>query len=82
MSEKDILCYDCSEHRVFSFEPLKLDTVPFKLPSPFRKANEKPCCVVIRPSKGDFLSDYEVGDDLHVAVTDSQGKVVEFDKKG
>ena len=86
VSDPDILCFDHPDRRVFTFEHLKsdfkdVDVLPFRLPSPFRDAMDKPCCVVVRPSRGDFL-DFNPGDDLHVALTDSEGRVVEFDKNG
>ncbi|XP_053695295.1 MKRN2 opposite strand protein [Sabethes cyaneus] len=56
--------------------------LPFGLPYPFVVANQSPCSVVLRPSVGDFLSDFHNNVDLHIAVTDSQGAIVEFDSPG
>lgn len=60
----------------------RLHTPPFELPSPFGRARDSPCALVIKPTAGDFLSDYENGDNLHIAVTDSHGNVVEYDETG
>ncbi|XP_014203443.1 uncharacterized protein LOC106635809 [Copidosoma floridanum] len=54
---------------------------PFVVPNPLVNAKDYPCCVVVRPSDGDFL-DYNVSDDLHIGVTDSDGNVIEFDGCG
>lgn len=43
---------------------------------------DHPCSVVIKPTRGDFLHDYESGDNLHIALTDSRGQVHEFDRAG
>ncbi|XP_012263671.2 MKRN2 opposite strand protein [Athalia rosae] len=55
---------------------------PFRLPYPFTKAKESPVTVVIRPSIGNFLNDYNVTDDLHIGIVDSEGFVWEFDTPG
>jgi len=46
------------------------------------RARDYPCSIVIKPTKGTFLSDYTNKSNLHIAVTDSVGEVVEFDKSG
>jgi len=48
--------------------------------SPFKLGFGHPYCLVIRPSKGSFLKDYQMYDDLHIGVTDSKGQVYDFDK--
>ncbi|XP_018303149.1 MKRN2 opposite strand protein [Mycetomoellerius zeteki] len=54
---------------------------PFRVPYPF--ANATPTSVVIRPSQGSFLDDYDVTpDDLHIGIVNSSGGIVEFDKEG
>ncbi|XP_050457528.1 uncharacterized protein LOC126854638 [Cataglyphis hispanica] len=56
---------------------------PFRIPYPFVNATHYPTSIVIRPSCGSFLDDYNVtGDDLHVGIVDSDGGIVEFDKDG
>lgn len=55
---------------------------PFAIPYPLANAREHPYSVVIRPSKGNFLDDYKVSDDLHIGVTDSNGTVLEYDTCG
>jgi len=41
-----------------------------------------PTSIVIKPTKGNFLVDYTNRSNLHIAITDSQGEVVEFDESG
>ncbi|XP_068151975.1 MKRN2 opposite strand protein [Drosophila tropicalis] len=56
--------------------------LPFRLPYPFVRATQHPCAIVLRPSTGDFLNDYNNSTDLHIAVTTSAGDIVEFDRYG
>ncbi|KAH8413385.1 hypothetical protein KR009_010471 [Drosophila setifemur] len=56
--------------------------LPFRLPYPFVRATQHPCAIVLRPSTGDFLNDYNNATDLHIAVTTSGGDIVEFDRVG
>ncbi|XP_055597306.1 MKRN2 opposite strand protein isoform X2 [Uranotaenia lowii] len=56
--------------------------LPFSIPAPFVNAAQTPCSVVLRPSVGTFLDDYKNEDNLHIAVTDSEGSIVEFDTPG
>ncbi|XP_030383779.1 MKRN2 opposite strand protein [Scaptodrosophila lebanonensis] len=62
----------------------RVDTrlLPFRLPYPFVRATQYPCAIVLRPSTGDFLNDYNNATDLHIAVTTSAGDIVEFDRDG
>ncbi|KAL6258661.1 hypothetical protein P5V15_010614 [Pogonomyrmex californicus] len=56
---------------------------PFRVPYPFVNAVHTSSSVIIRPSQGNFLDDYNVTrDDLHVGIVNSSGDIVEFDKKG
>lgn len=55
---------------------------PFRIPYPFANATQNPTSIVIRPSRGTFLDDYDVTHDLHVGIVNSNGCVVEFDKNG
>lgn len=48
----------------------------------FSPNQDHPCSVIIKPTNGDFLHDYESGDNLHIALTDSRGQVYEFDRAG
>ncbi|XP_067624439.1 uncharacterized protein [Eurosta solidaginis] len=56
--------------------------LPFRLPYPFIRASQYPCAIILRPTTGDFLNDYNNSTDLHIAVTTSTGCVVEFDRHG
>lgn len=63
---------------------------PFSLPSPFTfvatgqtNSQEKlSCCLVIKPTFGDFLTTYKSGDDLHIGITNSDGEIYSFDEAG
>ncbi len=37
---------------------------------------------MIKPTKGDFLLDYQNRSNLHIGITDSKGSVVEYDVEG
>lgn len=37
---------------------------------------------MIKPTKGDFLTDYKNKSNLHIALTTSKGFVIEYDNKG
>lgn len=92
LSEK-ILClkHDCQDVLIFckkcpAFCPIckrSIDNAePFEVPNPSTRAKDSPFSVVLRPSVGDFLDNYNVNDDLHIGLTNSSGKVVEFDRNG
>ncbi|OQR80127.1 hypothetical protein BIW11_05269 [Tropilaelaps mercedesae] len=55
---------------------------PSVIPSPFGPASASPCSVVIKPSKGSFLTSLTTSLDLHVGLTDSRGIVHEYDRRG
>lgn len=56
---------------------------PFCVPYPFTNATQNPTSIVIRPSQGSFLDDYDVAHgDLHIGIVNSAGSVLEFDKEG
>lgn len=55
---------------------------PFRIPYPFINAIHNPTSIVIRPSVGSFLEDYDVTYDLHIGITNSKGNIFEFDKNG
>ncbi|KAJ8321947.1 hypothetical protein KUTeg_000418 [Tegillarca granosa] len=55
---------------------------PYQIPSPFVNARQHACSVVIRPTTGTFLRDYENNSNLHVGVTNSRGDVYDFDEEG
>jgi len=97
VKDASIICFEHCEHKIFSLNELPSscpecgddltqysfpNLPPFKLPSPITRAIDHPCSVIIKPTRGDFLHDYESGDNLHIAVTDSRGQVYEFDKAG
>ncbi|XP_035728658.1 MKRN2 opposite strand protein-like [Vespa mandarinia] len=55
---------------------------PFRIPYPFRNATSQPTSIVIKPSCGTFLNDYNINDLLHIGIVNSNGKLYEFDKHG
>lgn len=60
----------------------KFTLEPFVVPHPLVNAKDHPCCIIVRPSTGNFLDNYTAADDLHIGVTNSLGNIVEFDKCG
>lgn len=56
--------------------------MPFRLPYPFVKPHQYPCSIILRPTHGDFLNDYINAMNLHIAVTMSDGAIIEFDHNG
>ena len=46
------------------------------------RAQDHPCSIVIKPTKGDFLHDYQNRNNLHIGLTNSKGFVVEYDSQG
>eukprot|EP00095_Tigriopus_kingsejongensis_P007551 snap_masked-scaffold104_size368486-processed-gene-2.8 protein:Tk07551 transcript:snap_masked-scaffold104_size368486-processed-gene-2.8-mRNA-1 annotation:"conserved hypothetical protein" len=96
MSESGIICFEHCERKVFCFDlpetcpggcAQALDQCdftlhPFVLPSPFSSAGDYPCSLAIKPTEGDFLQTYRSGHNLHIALTDSHGRVYEFDEDG
>lgn len=55
---------------------------PFQIPFPFTKATENPTSIVIRPSSGDFLNNFNTNSDLHIGIVNSTCHIFEFDKRG
>lgn len=64
----DLICLEHCNKKIFGTElpeccpvcetnlsQCDLKMPPFKLPSPFARAQDHPCSVVIKPTKGDFL---------------------------
>ena len=49
---------------------------------PFFRAQDHPCSIVIKPTKGDFLNDYQNKHNLHIGITNSKGFVIEYDSQG
>ncbi|CAH1098436.1 unnamed protein product [Psylliodes chrysocephalus] len=90
-----IICFQHCGPKVFCFslpeacpacqydlDAANFSLLPFRVPYPFIKASQYPCAVVIKPTTGDFLNDYHNSKDLHIGVTTSDGKIVEFDRHG
>ena len=46
------------------------------------RAQDHPCSIVIKPTKGDFLNDYQNKHNLHIGITNSKGFVIEYDSQG
>ena len=94
-SQEEILCFEHCDKKVIcvklpescpvcqtSISKCKFQIPPFKLPSPFSRAQDHPCTIVIKPTKGNFLRDYKNHGNLHIAVTNSKGFVIEYDMDG
>jgi len=97
MSEnQDIICVECCEQKIFAvgscpdecpeckinLKECDLKIPPFSVPTPFSRAQDHPCSIVIKPTKGDFLHDYQNRNNLHIGLTNSKGFVVEYDSQG
>ncbi|CAO1425564.1 unnamed protein product [Diamesa tonsa] len=97
MTDPGILCIQHCNSKIFSLVlpekcPLcqhkllndnsNFGMMPFRLPYPFVKATQAQASVILRPTNGDFLNDYNNQTDLHIAVTTSSGTIVEFDRHG
>lgn len=55
---------------------------PYIVDSPFTDARHTSSSLVIKPTMGHFLYDFDNGSNLHIGVTDSNGCVYEFDERG
>ncbi|XP_027197372.2 MKRN2 opposite strand protein-like [Dermatophagoides pteronyssinus] len=83
LCEKEILKRDVDNTDEIEFDDDDHSIKEIKsLPNPLKAANKSKCALAIRPTKGDFLSDYKNTSDLHICLTMSDGKIVEFDDKG
>jgi len=72
------LCPMCGE----DLSTADLRIPPFRVALPFSTASNNPHHVVLKPTNGNFLRDYKNGQLLHVGLTDSRGRVYEFDERG
>uniref|UniRef100_A0A8D8LX46 MKRN2 opposite strand protein n=3 Tax=Cacopsylla melanoneura TaxID=428564 RepID=A0A8D8LX46_9HEMI len=80
-----VFCFQLPEHCPVCHAPLAgeaTSVTPFRVPYPFVKASQYPCSILMKPTHGDFLQDYKLNQDLHIGVTTSHGKVIEFDQHG
>uniref|UniRef100_A0A8D8B9C6 MKRN2 opposite strand protein n=1 Tax=Culex pipiens TaxID=7175 RepID=A0A8D8B9C6_CULPI len=92
--DPDIICFKHCKSNIFTFsvpnncpkcnQPLTEaeNLCPFALPPIFVNATQTPCAVILRPSTGDFWSDFHNTTNLHIALTDADGSIVEFDQPG
>ncbi|XP_015794622.1 MKRN2 opposite strand protein [Tetranychus urticae] len=94
----NILCFQHCDTRckIFSFKlpdrcPLcstqltpntQLILPPFQVPFPLTSHKRITTSIIIRPTEGDFLHNYQNSADLHIGLTDSKGDVYEYDKNG
>ncbi|XP_065224096.1 MKRN2 opposite strand protein [Planococcus citri] len=58
------------------------DIMPFRIPYPFVRAKQTPCSILLKPSKGNFLDIYNPNADLHIGITRSDCRVIEYDFNG
>ena len=64
-------------------EPVDFITPSFIIPCPFVSVGvDNGCCILIRPTMGDFLHTYKSSSDLHIGITDSQGNIYDYDREG
>lgn len=83
--EWNILCFQVPVacplcHQKVIDSPMRIP--PFIIDSPFTSAEYNSCSIVIKPTFGSFLLDFNNGSNLHIGVTTSSGVVVEFDERG
>ncbi|XP_078591690.1 MKRN2 opposite strand protein-like [Branchiostoma floridae x Branchiostoma japonicum] len=79
----DILCLDVPPTCPLCSRPIQtLLDPPFAIPYPFVDGHSRPFSMVVKPTRGSFLSDYRRSDDLHVGVTNSEKVVFNFDETG
>lgn len=52
------------------------------VPKPFVDASQVSSCLLLKPTKGDFLNSYFDGCDLHISVVNSKGLLFEFNSCG
>lgn len=50
--------------------------------NPFTRVDEITCDLILVPSHGTFLNNFTKGTGLHIAVVDSQSRILEFDHQG
>ena len=55
---------------------------PYLIPSPFTNAESTSCSLLIKPTVGNFVTDFTKESNLHVGLTDMNGCVHEFDENG
>lgn len=84
-SEPKNFCFNFPEICKFchcSLLKSELEILPFRVPYPFKRSSVEYNTIVIKPTFGDFLNNYENSSDLHIGVTDSEGFVIEYDLNG
>lgn len=55
---------------------------PYVLPSPITSSQTSPRSIVLKPTDGDFLRNYDKACNLHIGITNNQGQVFDFDENG
>ncbi|XP_041363017.1 MKRN2 opposite strand protein-like [Gigantopelta aegis] len=55
---------------------------PFRLSSPFTSSLQSSCCIAVKPTNGTFTRNYTTSANLHVGITDSHGRMFDFDEEG
>ncbi|XP_022160055.1 uncharacterized protein LOC111026308 isoform X2 [Myzus persicae] len=59
-----------------------IQSIPIRVPYPFVRASQQSCSVIVKPTRDDFLNNYQLMDDLHIGVTTSRGTVISYDWNG
>lgn len=55
---------------------------PYVLPSPLKSSHAAPRSIVLKPTNGDFICNYDKTCNLHIGITDKEGQVFDFDEYG
>ncbi|XP_057320456.1 MKRN2 opposite strand protein [Microplitis mediator] len=90
----DILCFKhCNSKSIFcktipekcpicNIKLINLSIEPFVLPYCCTKAANNPTSIVLKPSYGTFCNDYNITNDMHIGLVDSQCQLYEYDHRG
>ncbi|XP_053324595.1 MKRN2 opposite strand protein [Spea bombifrons] len=73
------LCPICGQSVVASW---RLEEAPVHVPCPFVNGHREKCSFLVKPTRGEFLGDYDGDSDLHVGITDTSGVVYHYNETG
>lgn len=83
--QKNILCFTvpklcpvCGADTTQS--PMRIP--PYLIEAPFTDGSYTQCAVLVKPTLGHFLHDFDNQSDLHIGLTNSKGEIYEFDERG
>lgn len=71
-------CPLCQSELAFS----ELRIPPFRVNIPLSTGERTQLSLLIRPTNGSFVTNFKQGDALHIGISNSQGKIFDFDENG